>query len=87
MTDEPQGDELPFGYIDAEHTGADRQMLEAFYVARLGDRIGQHTVGEIMAISDRAAAWLRDNPPGQPIAIEPRGCPIPGACACVEPVE
>jgi hypothetical protein len=50
----------------------------------LGDCIGAKTVGQIVAISDRAAAWLRDNPPGQPVAIEPRGCPTPGACSCVE---
>jgi hypothetical protein len=61
---------------------AARPLLER--VARLGDCIGAHTVGEITAISDRAAAWLRDNPPGQPVAIEPRGCPTPGACSCVE---
>jgi hypothetical protein len=62
---------------------AARPLLEA--VARMGDRIGQHTVGEIRTISDRAAAWLAENPPGQPVAIEPRGCPTPGACSCVEP--
>ena len=62
---------------------AARPLLEA--VARMGDRIGQHTVGEITVISDRAAAWLAENPPGQPVAIEPRGCPTPGACSCVEP--
>jgi hypothetical protein len=62
---------------------AARPLLEQ--VARMGDRIGQHTVAEIMVISDRAAAWLRENPPGQPVAVEPRGGPMPGACACVEP--
>jgi hypothetical protein len=62
---------------------AARPLLER--VSRLGDCIGAHTVGEITAISARAAAWLRENPPGQPVAIEPRGCPTPGACACVEP--
>ena len=62
---------------------AARPLLEQ--VARMGDRIGQHTVGEITVISDRAAAWLAENPPGQPVAIEPRGCPTPGACSCVEP--
>ena len=40
---------------------AARFLLEQ--VARLADRIGQHTVGEIMVLSDRAAA-LRENPPG-----------------------
>lgn len=64
---------------------AARPLLEQ--VARLGDRIGANTVGEIMVVSDRAAAWLRDNPPGQPVTIEPRGCPTPGACSCVEPAE
>ena len=62
---------------------AARPLLE--HVARLGDRIGANTVGEVMAISNRAAAWLEANPPGQPVAIEPRGCPLPGACSCVEP--
>jgi hypothetical protein len=60
---------------------AARPLLER--VAAMADRIGIHTVGEITAISDRAAAWLRDNPPGQPVKIEPRGCPTPGACSCV----
>ena len=69
--------------VQAADALAARPLLEQ--VARMGDRIGQHTVGEIMAISDRAASWLRENPPGQPVAIEPRGCPIPGACSCVEP--
>jgi len=47
--------------------------------------IDQRTVGEIIAISNQAEAWLSGNPPGQPVAIEPRGCPTPGACSCVEP--
>ena len=63
---------------------AARPLLEK--VARMGDRIGHHTVGEVMAISNQAAAWLEANPPGQPVAIEPRGCPTPGACSCVEPL-
>jgi hypothetical protein len=54
-------------------------------VAAMASHIGAHTVGEIAAISSRAEAWLRDNPPGQPVAIEPRGCPTPGACSCVGP--
>jgi hypothetical protein len=62
---------------------AARPLLQQ--VARLGDCIGANTVGEVMAISNRAAAWLEANPPGQPVAIEPRGCPTPGACSCVEP--
>ena len=62
---------------------AARPLLEQ--VARLGDCIGANTVGQIMAISSRAAAWLEENPSGQPVAIEPRGCPTPGACSCVEP--
>ena len=67
---------------DPREALAARPLLEA--VARLGDCIGQHTVGEIETISDRAAAWLAENPPGQPVPIEPRGCPTPGACSCVE---
>ena len=60
-----------------------RSLLEQ--VAAMADRIGDNTVGQITAISNRAAAWLRANPPGQPVAIEPSGCPTPGACSCVEP--
>ena len=61
---------------------AARPLLEQ--VARLG-RLGLPTLGDIVTISNRAAAWLRENPPGRPVAIEPRGCPTPGACSCVEP--
>ena len=62
---------------------AARPLLEQ--VAAMADCIGAQTVGQITAISNRAAAWLRVNPPGRPVAIEPRGCPTPGACSCVEP--
>ena len=84
-----QGDGLPALDVRAVQPApvaealAARPLLEQ--VARMGDCIGANTVGQIMAISDRAAAWLRENPPGQPVVIEPRGCPIPGACACVQP--
>jgi hypothetical protein len=62
---------------------AARPLLEK--VARLGDVIGQQTVAQVRQLAEQADAWLRDNPPGQPVAIEPRGCPTPGACSCVEP--
>ena len=62
---------------------AARPLLEQ--VAAMADCIGAQTVGQVTAISNRAAAWLRQNPPGQPVAIEPRGCPTPGGCSCVEP--
>ena len=108
---------LPPDYIDPEHAGQDRELLEAFYracaaeggttdeihlrgikavltacsaappspeppaealaarplleqVAAMADCIGAQAVGQITAISNRAAAWLRENPPGQPVAIE-----------------
>ena len=60
-----------------------RPLLEK--VARMADCVDQRTVGEIIAISNQAQAWLNGNPSGQPVAIEPRGCPTPGACSCVEP--
>ena len=41
--------------------------------------------GPLPALQQRISAWLVENPPGQPVAIEPRGCPAPGACSCVEP--
>jgi len=62
---------------------AARPLLEK--VARLGDVIGQQTVAQVQQLAEQAAFWLRENPPGQPVAIEPRGCPTPGACTCVEP--
>ena len=45
---------------------AARPLLEQ--VSRLG-RIGAPAMSEIVVISNRAAAWLRQNPPGQPVAI------------------
>jgi hypothetical protein len=42
-----------------------RLLLEQ--VADLADRIGEHTVKDILVLSNAAAAWLRKNPPGQPI--------------------
>ena len=59
---------------------ASRPLLEK--VARLDNSIGI-TVAEVRQLAGQAAAWLRSNPPGQPVAIEPRGCPAPGACSCV----
>ena len=61
---------------------AARPLLEQ--VARLDDSVGI-TVAEVRQLAGQAAAWLRSNPPGQPVAIEPRGCPTPGACSCVGP--
>ena len=56
---------------------AARSLLEQ--VAAMADCIGANTVGQITEISNRAAAWLRDNPPGQPVAIEPTPpAPEPG---------
>jgi hypothetical protein len=62
---------------------AARPLLER--VAQLGDVIGRQTVAQVRQLAEQADAWLRSNPPGQPVAIEPRGCPTPGACSCVEP--
>jgi hypothetical protein len=78
-----RGEGAPVQSPDPHEALAARPLLEQ--VAHLADRIGQHTVSEITVISDRAAAWLAENPPGRPVAIEPRGCPTPGSCSCVEP--
>ena len=64
-------------------TLAVRPLLER--VAQLGDVIGRQTVAQVQQLANQAAAWLRENPPGQPVAIEPRACPTPGAYSCVEP--
>jgi hypothetical protein len=52
---------------------AARPLLEQ--VAAMADCIGAHTVGEIAIISDRAAAWLRDNPEANVVAWL-RGRPV-----------
>ncbi|MCE2839730.1 MAG: hypothetical protein LW834_22755, partial [Cyanobium sp. 49614_E6] len=62
---------------------AARPLLER--VAKLGDVIGRQTVAQVQQLANQATVWLRENPPGQPVAIEPRACPTPGACSCVEP--
>jgi hypothetical protein len=64
-------------------TLAARPLLER--VAQLGDVIGRQTVAQVQQLANQAAVWLRENPPGRPVTIEPRGCPTPGACSCVEP--
>jgi hypothetical protein len=63
---------------------AARPLLEK--VAQMGATLltGGELI-EVWQVTEQAAAWLRSNPPGQPVAIEPRGCPTPGACSCVEP--
>jgi hypothetical protein len=61
---------------------AARPLLEK--LARLENSVGT-IFAEVRQLAGQAAAWLRSNPPGQPVAIEPRGCPTPGACSCVEP--
>ncbi len=45
-----------------------RPLLEK--VAAMANNIGAHTVNEIAAISSRAEAWLRDNPPGARSCVE-----------------
>jgi hypothetical protein len=60
---------------------AARPLLEK--VARLENSVGT-IFAEVRQLAGQAAAWLRSNPPGQPVTIEPRGCPTPGACSCVE---
>jgi hypothetical protein len=76
-----------WGNPPASETAAEalaaRPLLER--VAQLGDVIGRQTVAQVQQLAEQADAWLRENPPGQPVAIEPRGCPTPGACSCVEP--
>ena len=62
---------------------AARPLLEQ--MVRMVNRPAAPTWGELLTLGSRAAAWLEENPPGQPVRIEPRDCPIPGACSCVEP--
>jgi len=69
--------------VQAVEALAARPLLEQ--VAAIGGCISEQTVGRVRVLADRASAWLAENPPGRPVAIEPRGCPMPGACSCVEP--
>jgi hypothetical protein len=73
---QPEGEAAPESLAEAL---AARPLLE-----RLAQLRAQGFLG-IRQLADQAAAWLRENPPGQPVAIEPRGCPTPGACSCVVP--
>jgi hypothetical protein len=65
------------------------QLAEGLAARPLLERLAAITIStpaiEVLTLRDRAALWLQDNPPGQPIAVEPRGCPAPGACSCVQP--
>ena len=63
---------------DPHEALAARPLLEAVVALEVYN-------GPLPALQQRISAWLAENPPGQPVAIEPRGCPIPGACSCVEP--
>ncbi len=58
------------------------QELVELQVRQVQVELQEH---QVQQLANQAAAWLRENPPGQPVAIEPRGCPTPGACSCVEP--
>jgi hypothetical protein len=59
-----------------------RPLLEK--VAAMANNIGAHTVGEIAAISSRAEAWLRDNPPGARSCVESASpARVPGDVATV----
>jgi hypothetical protein len=59
-----------------------RPLLEQ--VAAMANNIGAHTVGEIAAISSRAEAWLRDNPPGARSCVESASpARVPGDVATV----
>ena len=51
---------------------AARPLLER--MARLQHIRHSNPWGQLLTLSSRAAAWLKQNPPGQPVAIEPRGC-------------
>ena len=62
---------------------AARPLLEQ--MARLQHSHHSNPWSQMLTLSSRAAAWLEENSPGQPVAIEPPTCPIPGACSCVEP--
>ena len=73
---------VPVPVAPAEDLAA-RPLLEQ--MARLQHSHHYNPWVQLLTLSSRAAAWLRENPPGQPVAIEPRGCPTPGACSCVEP--
>jgi hypothetical protein len=62
-----------------------RPLLEQ--VAAMANNIGARTVGEIAAISSRAEAWLRDNPPGARSCVESAApARVPGDVAVPEPV-
>jgi len=74
---EPEG--LPSDYIDSEHTGNDRELLEVFYRACLSEG---GSADEIHLRGLKAVIALDQPEPEEPTVMEPRGCPTPGACSC-----
>jgi hypothetical protein len=71
--------------LDPREALAARPLLEAVVSLDLATWGEEVYNGRLPALQQRIGAWLAQNPPGQPVAIEPRGCPAPGACSCVEP--
>jgi hypothetical protein len=69
--------------LKAEPETAVEALAARPLIERLAQLRNQGFLG-VRALANQAAMWLRENPPGQPVAIEPRGCPTPGACSCVE---
>ena len=71
---EPEG--LPPGFVDAEHTGRDREMLEAFYKAC---RSEGGTADEICLRGLKAALTRYARPTSEPVRVAER---LPGPEDC-----
>jgi hypothetical protein len=69
---QPEPEELPPGYIDAEHTGRDREMLEAFYKAC---RSEGGTADEVHLRGLKAVLTRCGRPTIQPVPVAER---LPG---------
>ena len=74
------GDSTPPAPETPAEALAARPLLEQ--VAAMSACIGAQTVGQVTAISNRAGAWLRENPPGraEPVAVSEQPWKREGWC-------
>ena len=72
---------LPFDYIDSNICGQNRKILECYYTAERSDGGTADEVilrGLLAVLAQFGGQSIADGVP----RLKPRGCLLPGACAC-----